>query len=516
MRKIREVLRLRWDQGLSTREVAVTCGLARSTVSEYERRARKAGLGWPLPDVDDGILEVRLFPPPPVGAGPRAMPNFARVDVELRRKGVTRLLLWEEYREEHPDGYGYSRWCDLLQEWYGQVEVSMRVVHKAGERVFVDYSGLTMDITDPKTGEIRTVEIFVGAWGASHYTYCEATQSQSSRDFIMAQVRMLEFYGGAPRIIVPDNLKAAVTKPHAVEPTLNPSILEFARHYKLAVMPARSGDPKGKAVVEAAVQRVQQRVLAPLRNRTFYSLQALNEAIWELLGNLNAAPFQKREGSRASMFEVLDKVAMQPLPVLRYTHAEWRRVRAHVDYHVEIDKNLYSVPYTVAKEQLDARITETTIEVFHENRRVASHKRFHRPGPPSTVKEHMPPHHQAMHGVTKDSLIKRARRIGPNTRHVIEGAMEQRTFPEQAFRTCLGILRLGKTYGDDRLEAACTRAITINSFTYRSIHSILKNHLDQAPPPSPATSKTKALEHDNVRGADYYATQSEQREVPSC
>ncbi len=509
MRKIREVLRLLWDQRRSVREVAVSCDLARSTVKEYERRALDAGLSWPLPDVDDGALEERLFAPAaaPAAAEVVPLPDWDEVDRDLRRtKLTTRFVLWEEYRREHPDGYSYTRFCELFRTWRGRQDLSMRLTHVAGERLFVDYAGPTVSVVDASTGEIREAQIFVAVLGASSYTFAEATWTQTLPDWIGSHVRALSWFGGSPEIVTSDNLKAAVTTPHLYEPDINPAYLEFARHYALSVIPARSARPRDNAKAESAVQVVERWILARLRNRTFFSLAELNDAITALLDDLNAKPFQKRPGSRRSLFEELDRPALRPLPRERYVYADWKRVRAHIDYHVTIDAHHYSVPYQLVKEVLDARITSGTIEVFSKGKRVASHARSHRKGGHTTVREHMPSAHQAHAGMTSEQLLAWAGRVGPNASTFVDAVIAARTHPQQAYRSCMGVLRLGKTYGNGRLEAACARAVTLGAYSFKSIEAILKNGLDRQPLDAPNASGTLRRRHENVRGSDYYAT----------
>ena len=522
MRKIREVLRLLWSEGRSAREVALSCGLARSTIGEYERRAVDAGLSWPLPDADDATLEARLFPPPPtLPMEERPLPDWDRVDKELRRKGVTRWLLWQEYRAAHPDGYSYTRYCELLQEWRGAQGLSMRQVHRAGEKAFVDYAGATISITDPRTGELRDANVFVAALAASHYTFVEASWTQGLQDWVMSHVRMLSFFGGCPAVIVPDNLKAAVSSPHRYEPELNPTYAEFARHYALAVIPARSGRPKDKAVVESAVQVVERWILARLRQRTFFSLEEANDAIAGLLSEFNARSFQKRPGSRRSLFEEIDRPALRPLPRERYVYALWKRVRPHVDYHVTLDEHHYSVPHQLAKRQLDARLTAATIEVFHKGARVASHARSSRRGGFTTVREHMPIAHQRYAGTSRETLLAQAERIGPQALAFTNGVLDTRAHPQHAFKSLLGTLRLGKTYGNDRPEAACARAVTLGSFTFKSIEAILRHGLDQQPLHAPSPAALPKVAHANVRGGAYYAPRNAERDEddtrsPTC
>jgi transposase len=483
MRKIREVLRLSWVQYRSIREVAVSCSLARSTVKEYLRRAEEAGLSWPLPDVDDGSLEGLLFPSPPLAVpGRRSLPDWDYIDRELRkRKGVTRFLLWQEYRSANPEGYAYSMFCDLYREWRGLQELSMRLLHRAGEKAFVDYAGQTISVVDPATGEVKDAQVFLAVLGASSFAYCEATWSQGLSDWIGSHVRTLAYFGGCPEIIVPDNLKSGVKDPHLYEPEVNPTYLEFARHYGLAVIPARKGHPKDKAKVESGVRTVENWILARLRNRTFFSLADANDAIWGLLVEYNDRPFQKRPGSRRSLFEELDRPALKPLPQERYQFAEWHKVKPHVDYHVSIDQHHYSVPYQLRKHELDARVTATTIEVFHKTRRVASHARSHHRGSHTTVREHMPEAHREYAEWTPERLLAWAGKIGPETRTLIDGVMASRAHPQQAFRSCLGILRLAKTSGDTRLEAASRRALALGRSLLQEYRS------DPQEPARPAT-----------------------------
>lgn len=508
MRKIREVLRLSWAQYRSIREVARSCDLARSTVKEYLRRAEDAGLKWPLPDLDDETLERLLFPSPPEAApGKRPLPDWDYVDKELRkRRGVTRFLLWQEYRAVNPDGYAYSMYCDLFRQWRALQDLSMRQEHRAGEKVFVDYAGQTVGIVDPATGEIRDAQVFVAVMGASSFAYCEATWSQGLSDWIGSHVRALAYFGGCPEVIVPDNLKSGVKDPHLYEPEINPTYLDFARHYGLAVIPARRNRPKDKAKVETGVKTVGNWILARIRNRTFFSLAELNDAIHVLLDGYNDRAFQKRPGSRRSLFEELDRPALSPLPAERYQFAQWHKVRPHVDYHVSIDQHHYSVPHQLAKRELDARVTATTIEVFHKNRRVASHPRSHRKGGQTTIREHMPESHRQYADWTPQRLLAWAEKIGPETKQLIEGVMSSRPHPQQAFRSYLGILRLGKTHGNERLEAACRRAVALRSLSYKSVEAILKNRLDQQPLELPAAAAMPRIKHENIRGGDYYAS----------
>ena len=508
MRKIKEVLRLRFEQGLSHRVIAGSCGIGVTTAREYLVRAKAAGLSWPLPeDMLDETLEHLLFAPNPAGAsqaGAPLIPDWPAVHVELRRKkGVTLQLLWQEYRGAHPDGYGYSRYCELYRAWAKTLDVTMRFTHKAGEVLYVDYAGETMGVTNPQTGEILPVYVFVAALGASNYTYAEPTFSQDLRHWIGAHVRTFSHLGGAPCVLVPDNTKTAVTAPHRYEPDMNPTYADLAQYYGCAVAPARSRKPRDKAKVEAAVLGVERWVMAPLRNRTFFSLAELHRAFREQLDAYNRRSFQKLEGSRQSLFEELDKPALRPLPSAPYTFAEWKQATVHIDYHVETDKHRYSVPYQLVHKKVDARLTHDTVEIFFNGKRVAAHRRSLRQGGFTTLHEHMPKSHREYAEWTPERIVRWANKTGENTRKLIEGVLAGRPHPQQGFRTSLGILRLQTPYGAQRLEAACQRALAIQSFSYKSVESILKNGLDQIPLPQQQTN-APPIEHPNVRGPEYY------------
>jgi transposase len=505
MRKIKEVLRLKWGQGLSNRQIAKACGIGRPTVGEYLRRAAEAGLAWPLPaDLDEAALERQLFPPPSSLPAPaRGVPDWSHVHQELKRKGVTLFLLWQEYRETHPEGYQYSWFCDHYRAWQGKLDVVMRQDHRAGEKLFVDYAGQTMPVVDRETGEIREAQIFVAVLGASNYTYAEATWTQGLPDWIGSHRRAFAFLGGVPELVVPDNLRAGVSKAHRYEPDTNPTYQDMAAHYGVAVLPTRVRRPRDKAKVEAGVLVVERWILAALRRRTFFSLAQLNAAIRGLLEKLNARPFKKLPGCRRAHFEALDKPALKALPAEPYEYAEWEKARVHIDYHVAVEGHYYSVPHALIKKQLDVRITQNTVECFYRGQRVASHRRSLHKGRHTTVPAHMPESHRQAGEWTPQRLSSWAAKTGPATEKLITTVLTSRKHPQQAYRSCLGILRLGKAYGDARLEAACRRALILGSHSYKSIESILKHRLDDKPL---AEQQELALpeDHDNIRGPSYY------------
>ena len=505
MRKIKEVLRLCWGQGLSKRQVARSCGLSRPAVNAYLRRAEAAGLRWPLPvELDDGALERLLFPPPPARpATARGVPDWAAVHRELKRPGVTLQLLWHEYRQTHPQGYQYTWFCQRYREWVGKLDLVMRQSHRAGEKLFVDYAGMRAQVIDPATGAVREANIFVAVLGASNYTYAEATWTQGLADWIGAHVRCFTYLGGVPEVVVPDNLRAGVNKAHRYEPDINPTYQDLATHYGVTVIPARVRRPRDKAKAEVGVQVVERWILAALRHRQCFSLAELNRAIGALLETLNHRPFRKLPGTRRVLFEQLDKPALRPLPVDAYEYAEWKQARVHIDYHVEVQGHYYSVPHALIKKQVDVRITANIIECFYRGRRIASHRRSHHKGRHTTVTAHMPEAHRQAGEWSPQRLERWAASIGTATARLVRHRLTARQHPQQAYRSCLGILRLGNTYGNDRLEAACRRALTLGSHSYKSIESILRHGLDS----QPLAEQTEAAlpeDHDNIRGPSYY------------
>jgi transposase len=503
MRKIKEVVRL-GAQGLSPRRIGESLGIGRTTVQECLGRARAAGLSWPLPEeLSDADLEQRLYPRA-TGAirGSFPQPDWAYVHRELKRKGVTLSLLWEEYRSVHPDGYGYSRYCELYRCWEGRLSPVMRQRHVAGERLFVDYSGSTLDVICPKTGEIKSVQVFVATLGASNYTYVEATWTQSLVDWIASHVRAFEFFGGAPAQVVSDNLKSGVTQACFYEPTINRTYGDMAAHYDTAIVPARPYKPKDKAKVEGAVLIAQRWIIARLRNQRFFSLDDLNAAIRDLNSQLNSKITRHLGASRRDLFERLDQPALKPLPVEPYTYAEWKQCSVALDYHIDVDRHYYSVPHQLLRQKLWVRITARTIEAFHKSKRVAAHARISSNYQHTTVREHMPSHHRKYADWTPERLRQQASRIGPNAGTLVEVIMRERRHPEQGFRASMGIVRLAKSYGTARLDAACERALEINARSYSSVKSILKNNLDSRR--RQRATDGPAISHNNIRGARYF------------
>lgn len=508
MRKIREILRLRFDLGKSHREIANSICIGGSTVADCLKRAAKAGLTWPLPsELDDEKLESMLYSVVTSKNVAAQAIDFSYIHQEMKRnKGMTKLLLWMEHKEKYSDSIGYSHFCDLYRAWNQTLDVSMRQTHVFGEKTFIDYAGMTVPMINGETGEIIEVQIFIAALGGSSYVFAEATLSQSLPDWISSHVRAFQFFGGVPELLVPDNLTSGVTSPHRYDPDINPTYQDMAEHYGVAVIPARVRKPKDKAIAEKTVQMVEQRILAPLRNHQFFGLHEINAAIRPLLDELNRRPFQKLPGSRLSQFEEFEKHTLKPLPSISYEFAEWKKATINLDYHIAFESNYYSVPYTYVKKQVDIRYTANIVEIFYKSYRIASHQReLYRKGRYFTLKEHMPEKHQQAVEWPPDRIIRWARTLGSFVALFAQQLMDARVHSQQAYRSCMGLIRLGKRYGNDRLNNACKRALSISAINYKSVETILKNNLDQQElhreikeefitPPG----------HDYVRGSEYF------------
>lgn len=513
MRKIREVLRLKFGLGLKDRAIARSCSIPRSSVANYVYRASQAGLNaWPLvPDLDDEALEKLLFPPGIVKVAPQksVTPDFAWMHEELRRhKHVTLQLLWDEYKQAHPDGYQYSQFCELYRRWARKIDVVLRQEHHAGEKMFVDHAGPTVPIVDQDTGQIRNASIFVSVLGASNYTYAEATWKRDLFSWIGSHTRTAEFYGGVATITVPDNWKTGIKDACYYDPELNPTYADWAAHYGTVVIPARVRKPRDKAKVEAGVLIVERWILAALRHHTFFSLSELNAAIRELLVRLNNRRFRKLDTTRAKLFETLEKPMLKPLPPEPFRFVRYKNVRVNMDYHVDIDGHYYSVPYQYVREELEARILETSIEIVRKGRRIATHVRSNVVGKHSTLAEHRPPKHQDLEW-TMERFVEKGRAVGPSTAVLIERILQSRRHPELGYRSCLGVLRLGSRYTNERLEAACHRAVAMNACSYRSIKSMLATGFDRQPLEEPDIPPAHQETHANVRGATYYGKEVE-------
>lgn len=503
MRCIREILRQKLVLARSNRQVAASLDVSAGTVSSTATRARTLGLDWDkIAQLSDDALEERLYGPKITNRAERPLPDPSYLHVELRRPGVTLQLLHLEYLEQHPNGYRYTAFCRHYNEWLEQLQPTMRQVHHGGDKQFVDYSGKKPRIVDSTTGEVTEVELFVAVLGASSYTFSEATRTQTVRDWIGSHVRSFEAYGGVAKAMVPDQLKSGVTQPCRYEPEIQRTYEEMAAHYNTTIMPARPKHPRDKAKVEVGVLIAQRWILAKIRNQTFFSLAELNCRIKELVHELNERKMRVYGASRRELFERLDKPALGPLPAQRFETCEWKKARVNIDYHVEYDHHYYSVPSALLRQEIEIRATATTVEIYLRGERVASHQRSHARGKHTTVTEHMPKAHQAHAEWSPSRILSWAATVGPQTAKLAEAILASKTHPEQGYRSCLGILRLSKAYGAERVEAACTRAMAVNARSYRHVESILKNGLDRIEPIDERT--TTRLTHENIRGRGYY------------
>jgi transposase len=506
MRKLKEVLRLH-SLGLSQHQIARSCSISQSTVHDCLSAAQAAGLKWPLPENwGDQQIEQALFPnrPAPAVWRKHPEPDWTQIHKDLQtHRDLTLQLVWQEGRESNPEGYGYSRFCDLYRQWLKKLDLVLRQEHRAGEKMFVDYAGATIPVYDPESGEARPAAVFVAVLGASSYTFAEATAGQDLRSWIGSHQRAFEFFDGVVEVVVPDNLKSAVTHPSYYEPDLNPTYRDLGEHYGVAIIPARPYRARDKAKAEVGVQVVQRWIVAALRKRKFFSLDEVNRAIGELLARLNQRPFRKREGSRATLFAQLDRPALKTLPATRFQFGEWKRPRVNIDYHIEVERHYYSVPYALVHQEVDVHLTGDTVEVLHRGVRVASHARSYEAGKATTLTEHMPKAHQKYVGRTPSRLIEDAQQTGPYTGQLVDAILAAKRHPEQGYRSCLGILRLAKTYPAERMEAAARRCLRARAYNCQSMDSILKNQLDRLPLPGDPPAQL-AVDHENIRGADYF------------
>ena len=505
MRNIREILRLHFGLGLKKRQIGRSCNLAHSTIGKYLQKAEEAGLSWPLPDnLDDKTLEELLnaaeaTPRPPC----RPLPPMEELHRELRRKGVTLQLLWLEYKERYSEGYNYTQFCHYYRRWKKDLDISLRQEHRGGEKLFLDFCGQTIPIVEPFTGKSTEAQIFVAVLGASNYTYVEALPAQSLPFWISAHIHAFEYFQGVSHILVPDNLKAAVTKACRYEPDLNPFYLNLAQHYGTAIIPARPYKPKDKAKVEAGVLLVTRWIIAALRHHTFFSIEELNARIKELLERLNTRKFRKLNSTRRELFETMEKPYLKPLPVERYRYIDFKRATVNIDYHVDVADHYYSVPYQLRGKKVEAFIAVDTVEIFHNTQRIVTHQRSFKKRGYTTIAEHMPKAHQQHLEWTPSRIIHWAEKTGTATAKLVETILTTRPHPEQGFKSCLGILRLGKKYSPERLEAASVRAVHINAYSYRSIKSMLETGFDRTPI-SEQKEVTPPVYHDNIRGQEYF------------
>jgi transposase len=502
VKKIKEVMRLKYEVKLSNRAIAGACKVSNSTVGEYLRRAEAAGIGWPLGEIGEDDLCQKLFPEKAaVSERKYPLPDWEAVQKDKRKKGVTLQLLWQEYKEKYPEGYQYSQFCEHFQRWKNsQVEPTRHIEHIGGEQMQVDYAGLKVPVTDPETGEISQVSVFVATLPASNYIYAEAQSSENQCNWNNGHVRALEYFGGVVKIVVPDNLKTGITKPNYYEPGVNLAYQELAEYYQFAVLPARVRRPRDKGKIENGVQNVERWVIAPLRNRKFFSLHEVSLAVKEKLEQLNNKVMQSVGRSRRQEFEEIDLPNLRPLPEKPYEYAERKTATVNIDYHIEFDDHLYSVPYTLIHQKVDIRATEWMVEIFHRGKSVAIHPRNFRRGRFSTLREHMPANHQFMGDINSDRLIEWASKIGPQTSNLVQATLRSRPFPEQAYRSCLGILSLTKKYNHSLLEQACQSVFEAKEFSYKAVAEELIYMQKQVAAPVVETLPT----HKNIRGAEYY------------
>jgi len=507
MRQIKDILRLKHQHDLSVREVARSTALPPSTVHDYLERAQVVGLTWPLPEeLSEDELYQKLFQPDslvePPGLKPvRPLPDWPKVHKELSRRGVTLRLLWQEYREQFPEGYGYTQFCEYYNRWAQTLDPVLRQVHRPGEKMFVDWAGQTVPL-QAAGGSGREASLFVAVLGASNMTFAEAFENQKLAAWITGHCHAYAYFEGVARATVPDNPKTGVTRPCRYEPLVHRTYQEMAEHYGTVIIPARPGKPRDKAKVESGVLIAERQILAALRDQTFFDVGSLNQAIGSLLTKLNAQPFQKLEGSRASWFQTQEKAQLLPLPAAPYELASWSRAGVNIDYHVIVDHHYYSVPHGLIHQTVEVRLTRSTVELFHQGKRVAAHVRSSCPGKFTTVEEHRPKAHQKYLEWTPGRMIAWAQKSGPHCANLVRHILDHKPHPEQGFRSCLGIIRLGKAVGTERLEAACRRALHFGTCSYHSVKSILDHRLDTQPlePELPLNSPR----HANLRGPKYY------------
>ena len=505
MRQIREILRQKWLLGCSHRQVAQSLHVGLGTVSGVVQRAHGAGLDWgQVEALSEEALATRLYGAREAAGGARPLPDFAYLHTERCRPGVTLELLHLEYLQQHPAGYRYTRFCDLYRGWLARRGLTMRQEHRAGEKLFVDYAGQKPTLVDPATGQRREVELFVAVLGASNYTYAEATATQQVPDWIGSHQRTFTFLGGVTGAVVCDQLKSGVVVPCRYEPGLQRTYEELAQHYGTVILPARPARPRDKAKAEVAVQVAERWILARLRHETFCTLEALNGRIAELLDALNGRRMRRYGASRRELFERLDRPALRPLPAEAFVYGEWQVARVNIDCHVDVEGHYYSAPHALVHERVEARVTATTVELFHGGQRVAAHRRSTQRGRHTTVAAHLPKAHQRHLEWSPSRLIAWGHTVGPETAALVEAILADRPHPEQGYRSCLGILRLARRYGAARLEAACARARAVGARSYRHVDSILKHGLDRGAPTPAGPPAAPPVVHDQVRGPGYY------------
>jgi transposase len=503
MRRIKEVLRLKQVLGLSDAAVSRGARIARSTVKEYLDRAAAAGLSWETAEgLSDEELDRRLFAVGDRRDVDRALPDWEEIEKELRGRGVTLRLLWLEYLARHPEGYRYTQFCEHFHTWQRCARPpTMRRVHRAGEALEVDWAGMTLPVIE--AGVAREAQVFVACLPCSDLIYAEATWTQRQEDWLGAHVRAFAYLGGCPEKLVPDNTKTGVTEAHYWDPVLNRSYHELARHYGVAIVPARVRKPRDKPTAENAVRLVERWALAPLRHRQLFSLAEANAALAEKVEEFNNRPFAPpREGSRRSLFEAIERGKLKSLPAEPFVVGQWLTARVNIDYHIAVDGHFYSVPYRLVRQRVDVFLTATAVAVFHRGERVASHLRSAAKAHHTTLSEHMPPAHQAIAKRTPDRLRADAAALGPAIGAYVDRLLSAREHPEQGVRSCLGVLRLAGAYGKARLELACERALAAGVLSSRYVERLLK--ADGVRPFLDGGAEQSLGAHANLRGPAYY------------
>ena len=506
MRKLREVLRLRLSATLSLRQIRDSQRLSLGVVQKITHTANELGLDWPaIEKMDDQQLARTFYPESDTStSGSLQQPDWQDVYKELHHKHVTKQLLWEEYSQQYPNrSYSYSQYCHLYGEWLTKQKRSMRQVHQAGDKLFVDYAGQTVPIIQGDTGEVRFAQIFVGVLGASNYIYAEATWTQSLPDWLGSHARAFQFFGGVPKLVVPDNLKSGVTKPCRYDPDLNPSYAQLGAHYGVAIMPARPRKPQDKAKAEVGVQVIERWILARLRHQTFFSLAELNQCIAALLTEVNSKAFKQLKGSRQQWFEAIDKPALLPLPKHPYEYTHIKTVKVNVDYHIQYDHHLYSVPHQLVGETLQLHARKNLIELFFHNKRIATHVRKYRHGM-TTEPSHMPTKHERHHQWSAGRLMNWAKDLGDEVLIWVKAILAQKQHEQQAYRVCLGLLNLSRQYEPQRLNNACAIANMHQLYRLKQIKSILLSNRDQLQPGSKEPLSLLPQEHENIRGPNSF------------
>lgn len=502
MRQLREILRLRLTAKLSLRQIKDSLRLSLGSVQKITCKATELGLDWPaIEQLNDVQLAQAIYPKADTRPSSKMeLPDWREVFKDLKGKYVTQYLLWEEYAQKYPNrNYSYSQYSRLYRTWLKKQKRSMRQVHHAGDKLFVDYAGQTMPIVQGDTGEIRFAQIFVAVLGASNYTYAEATWSQKLSDWLASHVRTFEFIGGIPQLVVPDNLKSGVTKACRYDPDLNPSYQQLGAHYGVAIMPARPRKPQDKAKAEVGVQIIERWILARLRHHTFFSLAELNQCISALLIDVNNRPFKQLNGTRQEWFDSIDKPALSPLPTHAYEYTDIKQVKVNVDYHVQYDKHLYSVPHQLVGEKLEVHAKDKLIEIYFHHKRVTSHVRKHRPGM-TTVPDHMPTRHEKHHQWSAGRLMNWAKDLGDDVLVWVKSILAQKQHEQQAYRVCLGLLNLSRQYDAKRLNNACIIANKNKLYRLKQIKSILQSNQDQLLPESKKQLILLPQSHENIRG----------------